>query len=36
MEKRTLEIARKMKNAGWPFSEIVEFTGLPLEAIEKL
>jgi len=36
MEKRTLEIARKMKNTGRPFSEIAEFTGLPLEAIERL
>jgi len=36
MEKRTLEIARKMKNAGRPLSEIEEFTGLPTETIEKL
>ena len=31
-----LEIAGKMKNAGRPFSEIAEFTGLPLDSIEKL
>ena len=31
-----LEIARKMKKAGRPFSEIMEFTGLPAETIEKL
>ena len=32
----TLEIARKMKAAGRPLSEITEFTGLPLDAIEKM
>jgi len=31
-----LEIARKMKNAGKPLSEIAEFTGLSFETIEKL
>jgi hypothetical protein len=31
-----LEIARKMKNAGRPSSEITEFTGLTTEAIRKL
>jgi len=31
-----LEIARKMKNAGRPLSEITEFTGLPTEPIEQL
>jgi len=31
-----LEIARKMKKKGRPFSEIIEFTGLPTETIEKL
>ena len=31
-----LEVARKMKRAGRPFSEIAEFTGLPAETIEKL
>jgi predicted transposase/invertase (TIGR01784 family) len=31
-----LEIARKMKKAGRPFSEITEFTGLTPEALEKL
>jgi predicted transposase/invertase (TIGR01784 family) len=31
-----LEFARKMKNAGRPFSEITEFTGLPTEAVETL
>ena len=30
-----LEIARKMKNAGRPLSEIMEFTGLPPETIEQ-
>jgi predicted transposase/invertase (TIGR01784 family) len=32
----TLEIARKMKNAGRPFREITEFTGLSTKAIQKL
>jgi len=36
LEQGTLEIARKMKKAGKPLSEIEEFTGLPLDAIEKL
>jgi predicted transposase/invertase (TIGR01784 family) len=31
-----LEIARKMKKAGLPFNEIMEFTGLPAETIEKI
>ena len=31
-----LEIARKMKNAGRPLSEITEFTGLPAETIEAM
>jgi len=31
-----LEIARKMKNAGRPLSEIEEFTGLPAETIEQM
>ena len=31
-----LEIARKMKAAGRPLSEIEEFTGLPLESIERM
>ena len=31
-----LEIARKMKNAGRPLSEIMEFTGLPTESIEQI
>jgi len=30
---KALEIARKMKNAGRPLSEIAEFTGLPVETI---
>jgi len=30
-----LEIARKMKNAGRPLSEIMEFTGLPRESIDR-
>jgi len=33
---KALEIARKMKNAGRPLSEIAEFTGLPAESIERL
>jgi predicted transposase/invertase (TIGR01784 family) len=32
--EKALEIARKMKNAGRPLSEIEEFTGLPPETIE--
>jgi len=36
LNQASFEIARKMKNAGRPFSEIVEFTGLTLEAMEKL
>ena len=32
----SLEIARKMKNAGRPLSEIEEFTGLPPETIEQV
>jgi predicted transposase/invertase (TIGR01784 family) len=36
-EARTkLEIARKMKQAGRPFTEIAEFTGLSPEAIEQM
>ena len=31
-----LEVARKMKNAGRPLSEIMEFTGLPAESIEQI
>ena len=34
--QNNLEIARKMKNAGRPSSEITEFTGLSTEAIETL
>ena len=34
--ERESEIARKMKNAGRPASEIAEFTGLSPEAIEHL
>jgi len=36
MTKSTLEIARKMKNAGRPFSEIQEFTGLSIETIKRM
>ena len=32
----TLEIARKMKNAGRPLSEITEFTGLPAESVQRM
>ena len=35
-EKKALEIARKMKTAGRPCSEIEEFTDLPSEIIAKL
>ena len=36
LEEGKLEIARKMKDAGRPLSEIVEFTGLSFETIESL
>jgi predicted transposase/invertase (TIGR01784 family) len=36
MEASRLEIARKMKDAGRLFSEITEFTDLPIETIEQL
>jgi predicted transposase/invertase (TIGR01784 family) len=36
IEAGKLEIAQKMKNAGCPFDEIAEFTGLTAEAIERL
>jgi predicted transposase/invertase (TIGR01784 family) len=36
MKKEKLEIARKMKNAGKPLGEIMEFTGLPAETIAKI
>jgi predicted transposase/invertase (TIGR01784 family) len=32
----SLDIAQKMKNAGRPLSEIMEFTGLPIETIERM
>ena len=32
----SLEIARKMKDAGRPLSEIEEFTGLPADAINGI
>ena len=35
-QESTLEIARKMKNAGKPLSEIQEFTGLSVETIEQI
>jgi len=34
--EKALEIARKMKNAGRPLSEIAEFTGLSTETIEQM
>jgi predicted transposase YdaD len=34
--EKAFEIARKMKDAGWPLSEIEEFTGLPQETIERI
>ena len=36
MVAKALEIARKMKKAGRPLNEIMEFTGLPAESIEKM
>jgi predicted transposase/invertase (TIGR01784 family) len=36
IQQGTLEIARKMKNAGRPLSEISEFTGLPAATIEQM
>jgi predicted transposase/invertase (TIGR01784 family) len=36
LQEKSLEIARKMKNAGRPLSEITEFTGLATEAINQL
>ena len=35
-EEKAIEIARKMKYAGHPCSEIEEFTGLPTEVITTL
>jgi len=35
-QESTLEIAGKMKAAGRPLNEIMEFTGLPIESIEQL
>ena len=35
-ERLQLEIARKMVNAGKPFSEISEFTGLTQEQLQSL
>jgi predicted transposase/invertase (TIGR01784 family) len=34
--EKALEIARKMKNAGRPLSEIAEFTGLDIGTLEQL
>jgi predicted transposase/invertase (TIGR01784 family) len=34
--ENNLDIARKMKNAGRPFNEIMDFTGLTAETIESL
>jgi predicted transposase/invertase (TIGR01784 family) len=34
--EKAFEIAQKMKKAGRPFNEIMEFTGLPAETIEKI
>jgi predicted transposase/invertase (TIGR01784 family) len=36
LAKGKLEVARKMKKAGKPFSEITEFTDIPVETIEQL
>jgi len=35
-QESVLEIARKMKNAGKPLSEIKEFTGLSIETIKRM
>jgi len=35
-DEKALEIAQKMKNAGRPLNEIMEFTGLPAEAIKGM
>jgi hypothetical protein len=35
-DEKALEIARKMKEAGRPFGEIIEFTDIPAETIEQL
>ena len=35
-QKKAMDIARKMKNAGRPFSEITDFTGLLPKAIELI
>jgi len=35
-DEKALEIARKMKNAGRPLDEIMEFTGLQAESIESI
>ena len=34
--KKAFEIARKMKNAERPLSEIIDFTGLSAETIERI
>jgi predicted transposase YdaD len=36
LEKRTLEIARKMKEMGEPIEKIQTITGLPPETIEQI
>jgi len=36
LNKASLGIACKMKNAGRPLNEIMEFTGLPIETIEQI
>jgi predicted transposase YdaD len=36
LNKASLDIAYKVKNAGRPLSEIMEFTGLPMETITQL
>ena len=36
LEESRIQIARKMKTAGRPLSEITEFTGLSPEAIEQI
>jgi len=36
LNKASLDIAQKMKNAGKPLSEIQEFTGIPMETIEQM
>jgi hypothetical protein len=35
-DERAEKIARSMKNDGKPLDEIIKYTGVPIETIEKL